>query len=330
MTQILLYDGSTKHATKVAQEALNRNFILLMSKKHKHMHYDYEYELSSFRKPKLFETYPEPLYRDVPLYDTKFGMDKATRLSYHETQMTHAMLFTGVDVLRSTDDGGTWENTSRMIDVWMGMTISATTMPKMRARRMDSAVIPAKNATTSVPIVFVAVPDPVGSGFVESLPRPGGNATGFMDFEYGISAKWLELLKEIVPRLARVAIPAPAGRSTKIFLKQTEASARALGVQLIPLLFQGPENFEDAFTTASNEKADAFLVRISAGTAAAHRRQPRHDITGRVGLDRDEGARKGSHEALRDSQRLRRRQQQRVGRCVVAGPVPDVAVADHR
>jgi putative ABC transport system substrate-binding protein len=88
-----------------------------------------------------------------------------------------------------------------------------------------------------------------------------------------LGGKTLELLKEIVPRLARVAIPAPAGRSTKIFLKQTEASARALGVQLIPLLFQGPENFEDAFTTATNEKADAFLVRISAGTAAAHRRQ---------------------------------------------------------
>src|SRR6185295_2007454 len=62
-------------------------------------------------------------------------------------------------------------------------------------------------ATRTVPIVFVIVPDPVGSGFVESLSRPGGNATGFMQFEYSLTAKWLELLKEIAPHVTRVAIP---------------------------------------------------------------------------------------------------------------------------
>ena len=61
-------------------------------------------------------------------------------------------------------------------------------------------------ATRTVPIVFVIVPDPVGSGFVESLAQPGGNATGFAMFEYGISAKWLELLKEISPGLKRAAV----------------------------------------------------------------------------------------------------------------------------
>ena len=70
-------------------------------------------------------------------------------------------------------------------------------------------------ATRTVPIVFVLVPDPVGSGFVESLSRPGGNATGFMTFEYGLSGKWLELLKEIAPGVTRAAVlwdPAlPAG-----------------------------------------------------------------------------------------------------------------------
>ena len=62
-------------------------------------------------------------------------------------------------------------------------------------------------ATRTVPIVFVIVPDPVGSGFVDSLSRPGGNATGFMQFEYSLSAKWLELLKDIAPGITRVAIP---------------------------------------------------------------------------------------------------------------------------
>src|SRR5262249_36029366 len=61
-------------------------------------------------------------------------------------------------------------------------------------------------ATRTVPIVFTQTPDPVGAGFVNSLARPGGNATGFTTFEYGISAKWLELLKEITPRVTRAAV----------------------------------------------------------------------------------------------------------------------------
>src|SRR5262249_31734245 len=61
------------------------------------------------------------------------------------------------------------------------------------------AVAPLQQLTRTVPIVFVYIVDPVGAGFVESLPRPGGNITGFTFFEYGMSAKWLELLKEIVP-----------------------------------------------------------------------------------------------------------------------------------
>src|SRR5437870_53196 len=61
-------------------------------------------------------------------------------------------------------------------------------------------------ATRSVPIVFVLVPDPVGAGFIDSLARPGGNATGFTSYEYGLSGKWLELLKEIAPRLTRAAV----------------------------------------------------------------------------------------------------------------------------
>src|SRR5215510_15862172 len=63
-----------------------------------------------------------------------------------------------------------------------------------------------QQTTRTVPVVFVTIIDPVGAGFVESLPRPGGNITGFTFFEYGMSAKWLELLKEIVPQLKQVAV----------------------------------------------------------------------------------------------------------------------------
>src|SRR5437762_8377573 len=67
-------------------------------------------------------------------------------------------------------------------------------------------MVPLQQATHTVPIVFVQVTDPVGAGYVESLSRPGGNATGFIPFEFGTSGKWLELLKEIAPGIKRVAV----------------------------------------------------------------------------------------------------------------------------
>jgi putative ABC transport system substrate-binding protein len=70
----------------------------------------------------------------------------------------------------------------------------------------SAAVAQLLQVTRIVPIVFVVVPDPVGAGFVENLARPGGNATGFINFEYGLSGKWLELLKEIAPGVTRAAV----------------------------------------------------------------------------------------------------------------------------
>src|SRR5205814_6864716 len=74
-----------------------------------------------------------------------------------------------------------------------------------------TTVAPLLQATRTVPIVFVVVIDPVGAGFVASLARPGGNATGFTTFEYGMSGKWMELLKQMAPSMTRVAVvPDPA------------------------------------------------------------------------------------------------------------------------
>src|SRR5204863_1083116 len=70
---------------------------------------------------------------------------------------------------------------------------------------------PLLDLTRTIPIVFVTVTDPVGSGFVESLARPGGNATGFAFFEYSISGKWLEILRQVAPRVTRVAVLRDAG-----------------------------------------------------------------------------------------------------------------------
>ena len=94
---------------------------------------------------------------------------------------------------------------------------------------------PLLQATRTVPIVFVQVTDPVGAGFVESLARPGGNATGFIAFEYGISGKWLELLKEIAPRVTRAAVlrdPAIPGGIGQ--LGAIQSAAPSFGVEVEP------------------------------------------------------------------------------------------------
>jgi putative tryptophan/tyrosine transport system substrate-binding protein len=91
-------------------------------------------------------------------------------------------------------------------------------------------------ATRSVPIVFVVVPDPVANGFVESLARPGGNATGFTVYEYGLGGKWLELLKEIAPHVTRAAVLRdPAIASGIGQLAAIQGVAPALGVELRPV-----------------------------------------------------------------------------------------------
>src|SRR5262249_46249899 len=97
----------------------------------------------------------------------------------------------------------------------------------------DGAAATLQQATRTVPIVFANVGDPIAIGLVESLAQPGGNATGFMNFEYGLSAKWLELLKQISPRVMRVGVlrnPTSAGNSGQVGAIQ--AAAPFLGVEL--------------------------------------------------------------------------------------------------
>src|SRR6516162_5345272 len=100
----------------------------------------------------------------------------------------------------------------------------------------DGAAVPLQQATRTVPIVFANVGDPVTLGLVESLARPGGNVTGFMNFEFGLSAKWLELLKQIAPRVTRVAVLRdPDLGSGNSALAAIQAVAPSFGVELSPL-----------------------------------------------------------------------------------------------
>jgi putative tryptophan/tyrosine transport system substrate-binding protein len=119
----------------------------------------------------------------------------------------------------------------------------------------------AKEVTTTIPIVMAQVNDPVGSGFVASLARPGGNLTGLSTLNPETSGKRLELLKEIVPKLSRVAV---FGDSTTPgnaqFLREVELAAREFGVQLQYLDVLGPKDIETAFRAASKGRADGVLV----------------------------------------------------------------------
>ena len=120
-------------------------------------------------------------------------------------------------------------------------------------------------ATRSVPVVFTIVPDPVGSGFVDSLAQPGGNATGFMQFEYGLSGKWLELLKEIAPSLTRVivlwdpAITAGIGQFTII-----QSVATSAGVDVRPVNLRDAGEIERAISAFARSQNGGLIVTTSA------------------------------------------------------------------
>jgi putative ABC transport system substrate-binding protein len=136
----------------------------------------------------------------------------------------------------------------------------------------------AKEATVTIPIVMTQDPDPVGSGFVASLARPGGNITGLSNLSPELSGKRLELLKEIVPKLSRVAV---FGTSTQPgnaqVLREVELAAKTLGVEVQYLDVLVPKDIETGFRTAGKERAHAVLILV-AGLVANSQREKTVDL----------------------------------------------------
>ena len=134
-----------------------------------------------------------------------------------------------------------------------------------------ASVAPLLQATRTVPIVFVQVTDPVGAGFVNSLARPGGNATGFTHFEYGISAKWLELLKEIAPRVSRAGVirdPAQTAGTGQFGVIQSVAPSLGMDVSAINLR-DAPEI--ERGIAAFARSANGGLILTSSALSVVHR-----------------------------------------------------------
>jgi putative ABC transport system substrate-binding protein len=123
-----------------------------------------------------------------------------------------------------------------------------------------------KKATNTIPIVMTSSTDPVADGLVASLARPGGNITGLTNVGAELGGKQLELLKEITPRLSRVAVLG----TSEVFFKEAEVPARALGIQLLPPMVKVPDDIDDAFRAITKERANGLLMRLQPSLFSAH------------------------------------------------------------
>ena len=130
-----------------------------------------------------------------------------------------------------------------------------------------------KEASVTIPIIMVQDPDPVENGFVASLARPGGNITGLSSLTANLSGKRLELLKEILPKLSRMAVfETSTNTGNAQQLKETEVVAAAFGVKLQHLDILGPKDIGSGFRAAIKERADAVLV-LNSAVVSSHRKQ---------------------------------------------------------
>ncbi len=126
-----------------------------------------------------------------------------------------------------------------------------------------------RQATATIPVVFVAVSDPVAQGFVASMSRPGGNITGFSNYEFSIGGKWLGLLKEMAPDLARVAVMFNPDTSppSKFLMQAVEAAASQLGLQSTALLVRATADIEPALQNFARQPNGGLLLTADSFTS---------------------------------------------------------------
>jgi putative ABC transport system substrate-binding protein len=167
-----------------------------------------------------------------------------------------------VDTRWATDPGDLRRHATELAALASDVIVAATG---------TTTIAPLLQATRTVPIVFVLAIDPVGAGFVASLSRPGGNATGFTMFEYGMSVKWLELLKEISPRVSRAGVLRDPTIASGIGqFGAVQAAAPSLGVELTPVDVHDEREIERA-VTAFARSPNGGLIVTAAPLATGHR-----------------------------------------------------------
>jgi len=135
----------------------------------------------------------------------------------------------------------------------------------------SAAVAPLRQASRTIPIVFTLVADPVGAGYVNSLAQPGGNVTGFTNFEYSIGGKWLELLKEIAPNVTRVAVLRESFVASGIGqFGAIQGVAQSLGIELRPIDLRDAADIEREIT-AFGQQPNGGLIVTGSPAATVHR-----------------------------------------------------------
>ena len=142
--------------------------------------------------------------------------------------------------------------------------------PEVLTATTTGVVQALQRATRTIPIVFSSVIDPVGSGLISSLAQPGGNATGFTLFEYGISGKWLELLKEIAPNVKRIAVLRDAATTTGVGQFAAIQTVTTSGTELRPIDVQDAGEIERSLSTFASGTNGGLIVTSSAN-AIIHR-----------------------------------------------------------
>jgi ABC-type uncharacterized transport system substrate-binding protein len=144
--------------------------------------------------------------------------------------------------------------------------------PEVIFASATSSLVPLQRETRTVPIVFAQLTDPVGGGFVASLARPGGNITGFAQYEYSIGAKWVELLKQIAPQVTRVAVIYDEANQSEAqgTLPVVEAAARSFGMQIAAYAVRDAAEIERAIQEFTREP-NGGLIPLPAPVTAVHR-----------------------------------------------------------
>jgi ABC-type uncharacterized transport system substrate-binding protein len=164
-----------------------------------------------------------------------------------------------------------WRNVGDDYDFRRNAAELLALVPEVIVSIAGAALTAVQQATRSVPIVFVGAIDPVGAGLVASLARPGGNATGFTLFEFGMSAKWLELLKQLAPGVTRVGVLRDSTTTGGVGqFAAIQGVAPSFGVELTPLDVRDAPEIERAVTAFAREPNGGLIVTLS-GLAISHR-----------------------------------------------------------
>jgi putative tryptophan/tyrosine transport system substrate-binding protein len=199
-----------------------------------------------------------PASADDPAWQARFGA------------FLQALALLGWTIGRNTHVDTRWA-TSNAAEIRRHAAELAALAPDVILAGGTSPMGPLLQATHTVPIVFTIVNDPVGAGFIDSLARPGGNATGFMAFEFSLSAKWLELLKQIAPSVTRVAVLRDASQpSAMSMFAAIQAVAPALRVEVIPVNMRDVGEIEQSVETFARSP-NGGLIPTASAAAVRHR-----------------------------------------------------------